>query len=89
MGAEEEGGVDAQGNGLARQAGAHPFQLTTSLQLNAGPVLQGGSTVTTTSARPAATRRATSASRCPLGLVGDPSPIPICSFAEFTHDRRY
>ena len=87
MGAEEEGGVDARGEGLARGAGSHPFQLTTSLQLNSGPVIAGfDDHVKLLVDQPAPPRNF----RFPLpaGLVGNPGPIPTCALADFVvHDE--
>jgi hypothetical protein len=73
MRSEEEGGVPAS------QAGSHPFQLTQSLQFNAGkmppgrrgnPIEQAG--------QPRNVRV-----KLPPGLVGNPSGVPTCSFTRF------
>jgi hypothetical protein len=72
---EEEGGVPTV------HAGVHPFQLTTTLQLNSGPM------------KPAATRRESSVDQpaqprnlrfaLPVGLVGNATAVPRCSMADF------
>ena len=80
MGAEGEAGAPVA------QAGSHPFQLTTSLQLNVGPVLHGGS-VRYLVDQPDPPRNFRFP--LPLGLVGDPSQIPTCSFAQFTTQEEF
>jgi hypothetical protein len=65
MGAEEEGG------GTDTQAGSHPFQLTTTLNLNQ-----------TGEAEPAAAAKDLNF-KLPPGLIGNPTPFPRCTIAEF------
>jgi hypothetical protein len=65
MGAEEEGGA------LDTQAGSHPFQLTTTLNLNQ-----------TGEAEPAAAAKDLNF-RLPPGLIGNPTPFPRCTIAQF------
>jgi hypothetical protein len=69
---EEEGGVPDN------QAGSHPFQLTNTLVLN--EILQSpeGNAV----AFPAGVAK-NIAVKLPPGLVGNPSPIPRCTTAQF------
>jgi hypothetical protein len=72
---EEEGGTPTT------QAGRHPFQMTTTVQFNAGPM------------KPAVIRRDSSVEQpaqprnlrftLPAGLVGNASVVPVCSLADF------
>ena len=62
---EEEGGTPT------RQAGSHPFQLTTNLVLNQ-----------TIDAYPAALAKDL-AFNLPPGLIGNPTPFPRCTLAQF------
>ena len=72
---EEEGGSPTA------QAGRHPFQVTTTVQFNAGPM------------KPAVIRRDSSVEQpaqprnlrftLPAGLVGNASTQPVCSLADF------
>ncbi len=75
MGAEEEGGATSS------QAGSHPFQVTQSLVFNAGKV-SGSDRANTVVEQPAQLRNVNV--KLPPGLVGNPSPIPTCSFKQFT-----
>jgi hypothetical protein len=74
-GAEEEGGAPA------RQAGGHPFQFTTTLQLNAGRLIPGFSHKFSTVQQPALPRNL----RFPLpaGLVGNATVAPRCTMTDF------
>jgi hypothetical protein len=69
--AEEEGG------GPAVQAGKHPFQLTTTIQMNSGPMISRGEGVE----QPAQPRNL----RFPLpaGLVGNATTVPRCDPEDF------
>jgi len=70
---EEEGGA------VAKRAGSHPFQFTTTVQLNAGRHV--GDVIE----QPALPRNL----RFPLpaGLVGNVTPMPRCAISDFlTHD---
>lgn len=71
---EEEGGA------ATTQAGSHPFQLTTTVQLNSGPMIPGGVGGIRLE-QPAMPRNL----RFPLpaGLVGNTSEIPQCPVATF------
>ena len=73
MGAEEEGGAPTA------QAGAHPFQLTNTVQFLSGP--QQGSPPEASVAQPALPRNV----RIPLpaGLVGSATATPRCDLASF------
>jgi hypothetical protein len=74
MAAEEEGGA------ASAQAGVHPFQLTNTLQLNAG-AMSGDRRGTPTVAQPALPRNVRVA--FPAGLVGAAKPVPACDMATF------
>ena len=78
MRAEEEGGA------AASQAGSHPFQLTQSLRFNAGQVhfTASGKRADAYVDQPGQVRNVDV--KLPPGLVGNPSPIPTCSFQQFT-----
>jgi hypothetical protein len=73
--AEEEGGAPAT------QAGAHPFQYTTTIQLNSGHFVQGVNRTESSVEQPAQPRnfRIT----LPAGLVGNVRSLPQCSLADF------
>lgn len=75
MAAEEEGGADSV------QAGSHPFQLTTAVNLDHGADLTPlmGSKVQSQAAKLPKDIRA----ELPPGLVGDPQPLPQCSTLQF------
>jgi len=64
---EEGGGVDAQ-------AGSHPFQLTTTLFLNESVDEEGG--------KPVAMAKDLHF-KLPPGLIGNPTPFPQCTIANF------
>ncbi len=64
------------GGSPATQAGSHPFQLTTSLVLNQGAVGEHGRV-----GQPAMPKDLTFA--LPPGLIGNPSPFPVCSDVQF------
>jgi hypothetical protein len=77
MGLEEEGGASVV------QAGAHPFQFTTTIDLNQDgdlfPLTQAGAKP---EVAPAALAKDLSF-KLPPGLIGNPTPIPQCTTAEF------
>ncbi|HEY7456511.1 MAG TPA: hypothetical protein VH703_04470 [Solirubrobacterales bacterium] len=78
MRAEEEGGA------AATQAGAHPFQVTNTVQLNAGAVTRGDRHGFGNSLRveqPALPRNVRVT--FPAGLVGTAEPAPPCDLATF------
>ncbi len=72
---EETGSIDAR-------AGSHPFQLTTTLDLNEAlaPEQQGGSELVPSA--PALARNLSF--ELPPGLLGNPQAIPQCSDADFS-----
>jgi hypothetical protein len=72
---EEEGGDPAT------QAGSHPFQLTTTIQFNAGNYLAGKDRVSSTVEQPDLPRNL----RFPLpaGLVGSATAVPYCEMTDF------
>jgi hypothetical protein len=76
--AEEEGGA------IAHQAGGHPFQLTTTIQLNAGAnaIDRGGNRTVEQPALPRNLRFP-----LPSGLVGNATVMPECEMEDFlNHD---
>jgi hypothetical protein len=62
---------EEEGGGLDTQAGSHPFQLTTTLTLNE-----------TASANPVALTKDLHF-KLPPGLIGNPTPFPRCTLAQF------
>ena len=68
------------GGSPATQAGSHPFQLTSTLYLNSGAqVPEGGTQIRVQQpAMPKDLRFA-----LPPGLVGNPTPFPVCSDTQF------
>jgi hypothetical protein len=78
MSAEEEGGATAGvgGGEPDTQAGSHPFQLTTTMLLNeTSPFLT-----------PALAKDLRF--NLPPGLIGNPTPVPQCSLADFLTEKR-
>jgi len=73
--AEEEGGASAA------KAGSHPFQLTTTIQLNSGPVSPAASRRDSVVDQPALPRNLRFT--LPAGLVGNAAAVPQCSMATF------
>ena len=77
---EEEGG------GLDRQAGSHPFQLTTALNLNQSAELitgeQGATETGLIGTAPALPKQLSF--NLPPGLIGDPRAVPACPNSDFT-----
>jgi hypothetical protein len=72
---EEEGGGDAT------RAGGHPFQLTTTLQMNAGAYEVQDPQIGDSVAQPAQPRNLRFT--LPSGMVGNISTLPQCSLADF------
>jgi hypothetical protein len=66
------------GGALATQAGSHPFQLTTQVTLNQTPATEGDHY----DVHPAALAKDVGG-RLPAGLIGNPTPFPTCSLADF------
>jgi hypothetical protein len=84
------------GGGLATQAGAHPFQLATTITFNkTGQFPQGGSGVKETypelisgiPMQPALPKDVNV--KLPPGLIGNPTPFPQCTAAQFTTEQAY
>jgi hypothetical protein len=73
--AEEEGG------GLSAQAGRHPFQLTTTIQLNSGPVVAGATRRDAKVEQPALPRNVRF--ELPAGLVGNATSVARCPTKNF------
>jgi hypothetical protein len=73
--AEEEGG------GETRNAGRHPFQLTTTIQLNAAQLTPGGSQDESDVAQPALPRNLHFT--LPPGLIGNTTAVPRCSTDDY------
>jgi len=86
----EEGGYgitpEEEGGGLDRQAGSHPFQLTTTLNLNQTAELASlegeGVASGLIGTAPALPKRLRF--NLPPGLIGDPLAAPACSTVDFT-----
>ena len=76
---EEEGG------GPATQAASHPFQSTTTIALNQGldRSAVGPGSIQKPVVMPAGLPKDLGF-RWPAGLLGNPSPLPVCSTAQFT-----
>lgn len=75
--AEEEGGSEAT------QAGEHPFQYTTTIQLNSGQFKPGVSRLESSVEQPAQPRNFRFT--LPVGFVGNVRSLPQCSLADFYH----
>jgi uncharacterized repeat protein (TIGR01451 family) len=73
--AEEEGGAPAT------QAGAHPFQYTTTIQLNSGEFVQGVNRTESSVEQPAQPRNFRFT--LPAGLVGNVRTLPQCALSDF------
>jgi hypothetical protein len=89
FGVEQDGyGVtpEEEGGGIDRQAGSHPFQLTTALNLDQTAELippEGGATEAgLIGTAPALPRRLSF--NLPPGLIGDPRAVPACPTVDFT-----
>jgi hypothetical protein len=89
FGVEEDGytlAPEEEGGGLDRQAGSHPFQLTTALNLNQSSELisaeQGATETGLIGTAPALPKRLSF--NLPPGLIGDPRAVPACPGSQFT-----
>jgi hypothetical protein len=69
---------EAEGGGPVTQAGSHPFQMTTTVDVNQDAAKSGGTYEVTVPALPKDVRF-----RWPAGVLGNPSPVPQCSLAQF------
>jgi hypothetical protein len=78
--AEEEGGEPST------QAGAHPFQYTTTLQLNSGWFQSGPNRLNSTVEQPAQPRNFRFT--LPAGLIGTVRTLPQCTLADFDDGSR-
>jgi hypothetical protein len=76
---------EAAGGGMDTQAGSHPFQLTTWLALNESVVEKGTLTEGEGIERKSVGAAKNLNVKLPPGLVGNPTPIPRCSLANFLH----
>ncbi|MGN6258288.1 MAG: hypothetical protein ACTHN3_11150 [Solirubrobacterales bacterium] len=85
--AEEEGGK------VFSQAGGHPFQFTTTLQLNAGAVFPTSPNGKSIGARPIATEQPALPRNLrfslPAGLVGNAAAMHQCDMAIFVHVEEF
>ncbi len=63
--------LEEEGGGLDTQAGSHPFQLTTTITFNQ-----------TAEAKPVALVKDLNF-KLPPGLIGNPTPVPQCTLAQF------
>ncbi|MGB8510596.1 MAG: hypothetical protein WCD76_19650, partial [Pyrinomonadaceae bacterium] len=79
MATEEEGG------GPVAKAGGHPFQLTTTIQFNSGPVSPGATRNETTVEQPALPRNVRLS--LPAGLIGNATQVPVCEIADFYNGK--
>jgi hypothetical protein len=78
---------EAEGGGLEKQAGSHPFQSTTTVVLNQGPDARPLENV---SHKPSVNPTALPKDlhfQWPPGLIGNPSVVPECTTAEFYTTR--
>jgi hypothetical protein len=80
FGVEDYGlGYEEPGGAPATQAGGHPFQQTVTLALNQAPA-----TISKTGYEPnSAGMTKDVAVKLPQGLLGNPSPFPRCTIAQF------
>jgi hypothetical protein len=76
--AEEEGGMEAT------QAGSHPFQLTSTVQLNSGPATGTGEELRVD--QPAQLRNLHAS--LPIGLVGNATAVSRCEISDFFAQRK-
>ncbi len=89
FGVEQQGYTltpEEAGGGVDRQAGSHPFQLTTALDLNETAELisgEGGATETGLIGTAPALPNHLSFN-LPPGLIGDPRAVPACSGSDFS-----
>jgi hypothetical protein len=71
--------AEAEGGATETQAGSHPFQLTTTLQLNQGPLVSHNKSLT--EEQPGLPRNFRF--KLPPGLVGNATAVPTCSYSDF------
>jgi hypothetical protein len=79
--------VEEEGGKSASQAGGHPYQLTTTLQLNAGSVIPTSGEGLVKGARPYATEQPALPRNLrfplPAGMIGNVTAIPQCPMPSF------
>jgi hypothetical protein len=73
--------AENEGGGITAHAGGHPFQFTTTIQLNTGPLNPGGTRRDTTIQQPAIPRNLRFS--LPEGLVGNATAVPTCDMTTF------
>ncbi|HET7510666.1 MAG TPA: hypothetical protein VFJ65_10505 [Solirubrobacterales bacterium] len=74
---------EAQGGALDPRAGAHPYQLTATFDLNQGEeIVSSGNRQNADTVPPALPRNL--AFQLPPGQIGNATALPRCSFAQFT-----
>jgi hypothetical protein len=78
--------AEAEGGGLDTRAGGHPYQLTTSLQFNSGPMRPSVERNQRAVEQPAQPRNL----RFPLpaGFLGNIATLPTCSLADFGKEAK-
>jgi hypothetical protein len=88
FGVERFSAVAEEGEGGAEEtlAGKHPFQLTTTIQFNAGQYLPGVSRTLSSVEQPAQPRNLRFT--LPAGFVGNTKSVPKCSLADFYDTSR-
>jgi hypothetical protein len=78
--------VEAEGGGPDTRAGGHPFQITTTLQFNSGRVKPAADRNQQVVEQPAQPRNLRFP--LPVGLIGNLTTLPTCSFADFSAEGR-
>jgi hypothetical protein len=78
---EEEGGTEET------RAGRHPFQLTTTIQFNAGPMVLGVTRNLSSVEQPGQPRNLRFT--LPAGFIGNATAVPRCSLANFYDGSRF
>ncbi len=73
--------TEEEGGGPVIKAGSHPFQMTTTIQFNAGKVTPGVTRSQGTVEQPAIPRNVRLS--LPAGLVGNATQVPVCEMADF------
>jgi hypothetical protein len=76
--------VEEEGGGAATKAGRHPFQFTTTIQLNSGVMKAAAKRRESSVEQPAQPRNL----RFPLpaGLIGNATTVPTCDFERFINN---
>lgn len=76
--------AEGEGGAPTIQAGAHPFQVTTTIQLNAGAVIPGNTRKENIVEQPAMPRNFRFT--LPIGLAGSVANVPQCPMSAFLSD---